>query len=142
MGVPLRVLAKAGTHPPLPHRPWYKRCENVYYGTKEKPNDRTRPTAESHSRDQSEARLLDRPPEDSLMLTEEVGEIASELKPLWSNNYGDFDPARLQDEIADAFVLLSALATRFDIDIETAVTKKFFQKDSLRPWKSAPSTSP
>ena len=35
-----------------------------------------------------------------LMLTEEVGEIATELKPLWSDNYGDFDPARLQDEIA------------------------------------------
>ena len=65
-----------------------------------------------------------------LMLTEEVGEIATELKPLWSDNYGDFDPARLQDEIADAFVLLSALATRFDIDIETAVTDKFFQKDA------------
>ncbi len=71
-----------------------------------------------------------------LMLTEEVGEIATELKPLWSDNYGDFDPTRLQEEIADAFVLLSALATRFDIDIATAVTKKFFQKDSLRPWKS------
>ena len=65
-----------------------------------------------------------------LMLTGEVGEIATELKPLWSDNYGDFDPARLQDEIADAFVLLSALATRFDIDIETAVTDKFFQKDA------------
>ena len=77
-----------------------------------------------------------------LMLTEEIGEIAAELKPLWSDNYGDFDPARLQDEIADAFVLLSALATRFDIDIETAVTKKFFQKDSLRPWKSAPRIIP
>ena len=76
------------------------------------------------------------------MLTEEVGEIASELKPLWSDNYGDFDPARLQDEIADAFVLLSALATRFNIDIETAVTKKSFQKDSLRPWKSAPRIIP
>ena len=58
------------------------------------------------------------------MLTEEIGEIATELKPLWSDNYGDFDPARLQDEIADAFVLLSALATRFNIDIDTAATKK------------------
>ena len=73
-----------------------------------------------------------------LMLTEEIGELATELKPLWPDNYCDFDPARLQDEIADAFVLLSALATRFNIDIETAVTKKFFQKDNLRPWKSAP----
>lgn len=38
-------------------------------------------------------------------------------------------------ENADAFALLSALATRFNIDLETAVTKKFFQKDSLRSWK-------
>ena len=73
-----------------------------------------------------------------LMLTEEIGEIAAELKPLWSKNYGDFNPARLQEEIADAFVLLSALATRFNIDLETAVTQKFFQKDSLRPWKPNP----
>ena len=71
-----------------------------------------------------------------LMLTEEIGEIAAELKPLWSKNYGDFNPARLQEEIADVFVLLSALATRFNIDLETAITQKFFQKDSLRPWKS------
>ena len=25
-----------------------------------------------------------------LMLTEEIGEIAAELKPLWSKNYGNF----------------------------------------------------
>ena len=73
-----------------------------------------------------------------LMLTEEIGEIAAELKPLWSKNYGNFDPARLQEEIADAFVLLSALSTRFNIDLETAVTQKFFQKDSHRPWNSTP----
>ena len=73
-----------------------------------------------------------------LMLTEEIGEIATELKPLWSKNYGNFNPSRLQEEIADAFVLLSALATRFNIDLETAVTRKFFQKDSLRPWNSTP----
>ena len=71
-----------------------------------------------------------------LMLTEEIGEIAAELKPPWSKNYDDFNPARLQEEIADAFVLLSALATRFNIDLETAVTQKFFQKESLRPWQS------
>ena len=41
-----------------------------------------------------------------LMLTEEIGEIAAELKPLWSKNYDNFDPDRLQEEIADAFVLL------------------------------------
>ncbi len=72
-----------------------------------------------------------------LLLTEEVGEIASEIKRLWSANYGDFSRDRLQEEIADAFVLLVALATQFDIDIEEAVADKFFQKDGVREWQSA-----
>ncbi len=72
-----------------------------------------------------------------VLLTEEVGEIASEIKRLWSVNYGDFNRDRLQEEIADAFVLLVALATQFDIDIEKAVAGKFFQKDGMREWKSA-----
>ena len=72
-----------------------------------------------------------------LLLSEEIGEIASELKRLWSKNYGDFNRDRLKEEIADAFVLLAALATQFDIDIEESVVEKFFQKDSTRKWKSA-----
>ena len=72
-----------------------------------------------------------------LLLTEEVGEIASEIKRIWSVNYGDFSRDRLQEEIADAFVLLAALATQFDIDIEEAVTDKFFRKDGERDWQSA-----
>ncbi|PKB83311.1 MAG: hypothetical protein BZY88_02385 [SAR202 cluster bacterium Io17-Chloro-G9] len=72
-----------------------------------------------------------------VLLSEEIGEIASELKRLWSKNYGDFNPAQLKEEIADAFVLLTALAAQFDIDIEEAVVEKFFQKDSAREWKSA-----
>ena len=72
-----------------------------------------------------------------LLLTEEVGEIASELKKLWSINYGDFNCHQLQEEIADAFVLLAALATQFDINIEGAVVDKFFRKDRAREWKSA-----
>ena len=43
----------------------------------------------------------------------------------------------MADEIADAFVLLSALATEFDIDLEQAVTSKFLHRDSVREWKSA-----
>lgn len=72
-----------------------------------------------------------------VLLTEEIGEIASEIKRLWSKNYGDFNRAQLQVEIADVFVLLTALAAPFDIDIEEAVVEKFFQKDSTREWKSA-----
>ena len=35
-----------------------------------------------------------------VLLTEEVGEIAAEIKKLWSVNYDDFDRDRLQEEIA------------------------------------------
>jgi NTP pyrophosphatase (non-canonical NTP hydrolase) len=71
-----------------------------------------------------------------LLLTEEVGEISAELKRLWSKNYDGFDSARLAEEIADVFVLLSALASEFEIDIEQAVTAKFFGKDAERGWRS------
>lgn len=72
-----------------------------------------------------------------VLLSEEIGEIASEIKRLWSKNYGDFNRGQLKEEIADVFVLLAALAAQFDIDIEEAVVEKFFQKDSTREWKSA-----
>ena len=71
-----------------------------------------------------------------LLLTEEIGEIARALKSLFSENYGEFNRDQLQEEIADAFVLLSALATGFDVDLEKAVAEKFFKKDSTRVWKS------
>ena len=72
-----------------------------------------------------------------LLLTEEVGEVSSELKRLWSKNYDAFSKDRVANEIADVFVLLSALATEFDIDLEQAVNKKFIQADSKRTWASA-----
>ena len=72
-----------------------------------------------------------------LLLSEEVGEIASEIKRLWPKNYDDFNQNRLKEEIADVFVILAALAAEFDIDIEQAVVEKFFQKDGGRGWKSA-----
>ncbi|PWQ95677.1 MazG nucleotide pyrophosphohydrolase domain-containing protein [Leucothrix arctica] len=72
-----------------------------------------------------------------IMLTEEVGEISAELKRLWSKNYDDFSKERVASEIADTFVLLSALASEFDIDLESAVETKFFKSDSQRTWVSA-----
>lgn len=72
----------------------------------------------------------------NLMLIEEIGEIAAELKRTWSKNYDDFESSRLADEISDAFVLLAALATEFDIDLEEAIESKFFGKDELREWKT------
>ena len=73
----------------------------------------------------------------AVLLSEEVGEIASEIKRLWSKNYDQFCANRLEEEIADAFVVLAALANQFDIDIEEAIERKFFDKDAQREWKSA-----
>jgi NTP pyrophosphatase (non-canonical NTP hydrolase) len=72
-----------------------------------------------------------------VLLSEEIGEIASAIKGLGSQNYDEFSQARLKEEIADVIVLLVALADQFDIDIEQAVVEKFFEKDGLRKWKSA-----
>ena len=72
-----------------------------------------------------------------IMLTEEVGEISAELKRLWSKNYDSFSKERVANEIADTFVLLTALASEFDIDLESAVETKFFKADSKRKWASA-----
>lgn len=71
-----------------------------------------------------------------LLLTEEVGEIAGELKKLWSPNYSSFEREKLASEIADAFCLLSALAHQFNIDLEQAVENKFFRADEDRSWAS------
>ena len=72
-----------------------------------------------------------------LLLTEEVGEIAGELKRSWSKNYSEFSQERLAEEISDVFCLLVALANEYDIQIEEAVEKKFFGKDEARGWKTA-----
>ncbi len=48
-----------------------------------------------------------------------------------------FDPSRLADELADSMVLLCALASEFDVDLETAVRSKFIAADSRRHWASA-----
>ena len=72
-----------------------------------------------------------------VLLVEEIGEIARELKKTWSPNYGDLDVERLGDELADVFVLLSALASAYEIDLASAVQRKFFEADAERRWPSA-----
>ncbi len=71
------------------------------------------------------------------LLTEEVGEVASEMKGSWSPNYREFSRDRLKEEIADVFVILTALASRYDIDLEQAVAEKFLEKDASRHWSTA-----
>jgi len=70
------------------------------------------------------------------LLTEEIGEVAAELKKGWSVNYEKLDINKLAEEIADVQVCLIALANQYDIDINSAVINKFLEKDSRRFWKS------
>ena len=71
------------------------------------------------------------------LLTEEVGEVASELKRTWSPNYEAFSKEDLGHELADALVCLLALANQFDIDVEEALREKLVHRDGQRTWKSA-----
>lgn len=73
-----------------------------------------------------------------VLLAEEIGEIAREVKKRWSPNYDDFDAERLAPELADTFVLLSALASAAGVDLEATIDEKFFSADSERTWNSAP----
>jgi NTP pyrophosphatase (non-canonical NTP hydrolase) len=72
-----------------------------------------------------------------ILLTEEIGEIACELKRTWSPNYAAFSKADLADELADVMVCVLALANRFEIDIGRALEEKLLHKDARRTWKSA-----
>ena len=72
-----------------------------------------------------------------VLLTEEVGEVAAEMKRSWSPNYRDFNRDQFKEEIADVFVVLTALASSFDVDLEQAVTEKFLEKDASRHWRTA-----
>ena len=71
------------------------------------------------------------------LLTEEVGEVATELKRTWSPNYDGFSQDALADELADVLVCLLALVNQFEIDLEQALLDKLVNKDSQREWKSA-----
>jgi NTP pyrophosphatase (non-canonical NTP hydrolase) len=71
------------------------------------------------------------------LLTEEVGEVASELKRTWSPNYEAFSKEDLGYELADALTCLLALANQFDIDVESVLMEKLVKRDGQRTWKSA-----
>lgn len=71
------------------------------------------------------------------LLVEEVGEVASEVKKTWSKNYSGLVVEDVANELADVFVLLSALASSFDIDLDDAVRAKFLEADAARDWPSS-----
>jgi NTP pyrophosphatase (non-canonical NTP hydrolase) len=72
-----------------------------------------------------------------ILLNEEVGEVARELKRTWSPNYETFSKADLEDELADVLVCLLALANQFEIDLEKVLVEKLVAKDGQREWESA-----
>ena len=73
-----------------------------------------------------------------VLLVEEVGEVARELKKTWSPNYDHFEVEHLGSELADVLVLVCALASAHGVDLGHSVRHKFFGVDAERTWKSAP----
>lgn len=69
-----------------------------------------------------------------VLLTEEVGELAAEIKKTWSRNYPGTTKERLADECADILCVLSAISAAFAIDLESAVQQKIMCKDDARTW--------
>ena len=69
-----------------------------------------------------------------VLLTEEVGELAQLIKRTWSPNYETPENSLFAEECADVLVILAALAHEFDVDLDAAVTEKFFDRDELRTW--------
>lgn len=65
--------------------------------------------------------FVDTPERLLILLTEEVGEIATELRRHWK---GKSDATRLGMEIIDAVTYICRLAGNFGIDLEVAVTRK------------------
>lgn len=71
------------------------------------------------------------------LLNEEIGEVATELKKIWSKNYEGFSKEKMGEEMADVLCCLLALANQFDIDMEEALIDKLIEKDGKRKWLSA-----
>jgi hypothetical protein len=59
------------------------------------------------------------------------------LKKSWSPLYGDLDVERLAPELADVFVVLSALASEYEIELTSAIQSKFFEADAHCRWPRA-----
>jgi NTP pyrophosphatase (non-canonical NTP hydrolase) len=82
-----------------------------------------------------EAKRQERGFEDSpehliMLLTEEVGEIATEVRKSWK---GRGDPAHLGHELIDALTYVLRLAGHFAVDLEQAVRDKEAQ-NATRTW--------
>jgi NTP pyrophosphatase (non-canonical NTP hydrolase) len=70
-----------------------------------------------------------------ILLVEEVGEVAQQLKRSWSPNYDTFSNSAIAEELADVLFVLLGLSDLLKIDIAEALKKKT-ASDSNRTWKS------
>ncbi len=70
-----------------------------------------------------------------ILLVEEVGEVAQQLKRSWSPNYDIFSNNAIAEELADVLFVLLGLSGLLKIDIADALKKKT-TADSGRTWKS------
>jgi NTP pyrophosphatase (non-canonical NTP hydrolase) len=65
------------------------------------------------------------------LLTEEVGELAQAIKPLWSEHYGTADIANIQRELCDCLIVLLAIASAKNIDVERALEMRVSERLGL-----------
>ena len=70
-----------------------------------------------------------------ILLVEEVGEIAQQLKRSWSPNYDSFSNSAIAEELADVLFVLLGLSDLLKVDIANALKKKT-AADATRTWKS------
>ena len=77
-----------------------------------------------------ERRFEDTPESLMILLTEEVGEIATELRRRWKRKH---DPLRAAHELIDALTYLFRLAFVFEIDLENALVEKE-RENAKRIW--------
>ncbi len=70
-----------------------------------------------------------------ILLVEEVGEVAQQIKRSWSPNYESFSNSAIAEELADVLFVLLGLSDLLSIDIAEALKKKT-AADANRTWKS------
>ena len=70
-----------------------------------------------------------------ILLVEEVGEVAQQLKRSWSPNYDTFSNNAIAEELADVLFVLLGLSDLLKVDIANALKEKT-AADANRTWKS------
>ena len=96
-----------------------------------KPGSGLAELAEHLERKRAERGFEDTPERLMILLTEEMGEIATEIRKHWK---GLADPERIGDEIIDALTYLILMARGFGIDLARAIAEKE-RRNAGRTWR-------